>query len=354
MSPGKLAGLAGGGGGGGGGGATNGAPTKKKTISSCPNCDCEVPEDGNFCDNCGCRLGLSPQDAQPRSPSPPGVVQMKCLDCNELFEDGARFCEECGGELVPQTVKPKTWADDRLDSTQLPETTTKGFTKTRATRDEEDDDVYTSKPPNNANQNRSSQPLAAPSATSGGGGGGGASRPQFNKAPPPQQRQQQQQVVDESEYVDRSQCSVCNRYFATDVLDRHEDFCQRQKAKARKVFDSRKARMEGTESEGYIRVVAKNEKEEEKKRAAHLAAQSKWKQQSLEFRNTMRAARKVDAVLKAGGTAKDLPPPTYSDNSHLTPCPHCGRRFAAETAERHIPKCAMTVNKPKPPPKLRR
>ena len=31
-----------------------------------------------------------------------------------------------------------------------------------------------------------------------------------------------------------------------------------------------------------------------------------------------------------------------------------GRRFASDVAARHIPKCKDTINKPKPPPKLRR
>jgi len=32
-------------------------------------------------------------------------------------------------------------------------------------------------------------------------------------------------------------------------------------------------------------------------------------------------------------------------------CPYCERRFAETVAERHIPKCRDTVNRPKPAPK---
>jgi len=39
-----------------------------------------------------------------------------------------------------------------------------------------------------------------------------------------------------------------------------------------------------------------------------------------------------------------------SNTDDLVPCPYCNRKFAQNTAERHIPKCKDTVNRPKPPP----
>lgn len=41
-----------------------------------------------------------------------------------------------------------------------------------------------------------------------------------------------------------------------------------------------------------------------------------------------------------------LPPPTRSDYSHYVQCKYCGRNYAPEVAERHIPKCANIINKP--------
>jgi hypothetical protein len=39
-----------------------------------------------------------------------------------------------------------------------------------------------------------------------------------------------------------------------------------------------------------------------------------------------------------------------SNTDDLVPCPYCSRKFNPTTAERHIPKCKDTVNRPKPPP----
>ena len=41
------------------------------------------------------------------------------------------------------------------------------------------------------------------------------------------------------------------------------------------------------------------------------------------------------------------PPPTDPSLDDRVPCPHCGRKFNATAAERHIPKCSSIRAKPK-------
>lgn len=42
-----------------------------------------------------------------------------------------------------------------------------------------------------------------------------------------------------------------------------------------------------------------------------------------------------------------MPPPPKSRNDDYEECPYCGRRFAPDTAARHIPICKNVMNKPK-------
>ncbi len=79
-----------------------------------------------------------------------------------------------------------------------------------------------------------------------------------------------------------------------------------------------------------------------------------WKTKHEEFIAAIRYAKTTDRVLKEGGDIRSLPPPPASTNPDYIQCPHCGRKFNAAAGERHIPKCKTTVNKPKPPPGLRR
>ncbi|XP_053649211.2 NHS-like protein 3 isoform X2 [Cherax quadricarinatus] len=125
-------------------------------------------------------------------------------------------------------------------------------------------------------------------------------------------------------------CKICGRNFAPDRLEKHETICAKSHAKdkKRKVFDPVKMRTKGTEAEKYIA------------KGKHLEAPPKpkkkdWKKQHEDFIATIRAAK--------SGTE---PPPI--DNSDYVTCPHCGRKFAEASAERHIPKCAsIQSNKPR-------
>ncbi len=47
-------------------------------------------------------------------------------------------------------------------------------------------------------------------------------------------------------------CSVCNRKFASDRIQQHEAACVNA-SKPRRVFDSTKQRLEGTEAASYLR-----------------------------------------------------------------------------------------------------
>ena len=60
----------------------------------------------------------------------------------------------------------------------------------------------------------------------------------------------------------------------------------------------------------------------------------------------MKEMRKIKAFEEKGGNLADLPPPPRSNYDHYIECKYCGRKYAPEVAERHIPKCANIINKP--------
>ena len=60
----------------------------------------------------------------------------------------------------------------------------------------------------------------------------------------------------------------------------------------------------------------------------------------------MKAMRQIKQFEQKGGNLRDLPPPPPSNYDHYVQCKYCGRKYAADVAERHIPKCAGIINKP--------
>ncbi|CAK1583343.1 unnamed protein product [Parnassius mnemosyne] len=146
--------------------------------------------------------------------------------------------------------------------------------------------------------------------------------------------------------TDGAPCAVCGRRFAPDRLAKHQEICKKSHSKKRKPFDVLKHRLAGTEAEPFIGKLRKSTTQSSNKGSKQL--NSTWRQKHEEFIQAIRAAKQVQAHLKAGGKLSDLPPPPPSENPDYVQCPHCNRRFNQAAAERHIPKCAnFQFNKPK-------
>lgn len=129
-------------------------------------------------------------------------------------------------------------------------------------------------------------------------------------------------------------CKHCQRNFAEDRVEKHEEICIKTSQKKRKTFDMTKARVKGTDAAKFVKSAAQLKAKEAKGQK-----QADWRKKREEFIATLRAAKEAQRYVKAGGNLKDLPPPPPMDTSDYIQCPHCQRRFAEAAAERHIPKC---------------
>ncbi|XP_058811768.1 mucin-5AC isoform X2 [Topomyia yanbarensis] len=159
--------------------------------------------------------------------------------------------------------------------------------------------------------------------------------------------------------VGLTRCSICNRNFADERIAKHREICMKTKSKKRKVFDTTKQRVAGTEAEKYLGKKKPGAGGSKKSISAPAGVgptaggserrKSDWRRKHEEFIQAIRAAKEMQAHLARGGKLSDLPPPPPSENPDYIQCPHCSRRFNQTAAERHIPKCAnMLHNKPKP------
>ena len=136
-------------------------------------------------------------------------------------------------------------------------------------------------------------------------------------------------------------CPNCGRSFASNRIQVHHTICVKNQSKKRRVFDSSKKRLAGTEAAQFYRG--------KKVQKQPLMPKSNWRQQHSDFINAIRAAKKAKIHMDNGGRASDLPPPPPSLNPDYIQCQYCSRRFNPTVAERHIPKCKDTVNRPAPP-----
>jgi hypothetical protein len=101
---------------------------------------------------------------------------------------------------------------------------------------------------------------------------------------------------------------------------------------------------------GATEFVSKNTKKEQPKKNG--GGPPKYKVEHQKLVEALRAARKIQTYekLKEEGKAKGPPPPLPKyemANDDRVGCPYCGRKFAQETADRHIPVCERMNGKRK-------
>ncbi|PSN31843.1 hypothetical protein C0J52_13063, partial [Blattella germanica] len=124
-------------------------------------------------------------------------------------------------------------------------------------------------------------------------------------------------------------CTICNRTFKPESLEKHAKVCEKNAAKKRKTFDSSKQRIQGTELAEYLPVVPKKvEKSPVKK------PQSQWKEKHLEFVRAIRQARGVQSPGRRSLSAIEQSRPVNHEQ-----CPHCERNFGPKAFDRHIEWC---------------
>jgi endogenous inhibitor of DNA gyrase (YacG/DUF329 family) len=131
-------------------------------------------------------------------------------------------------------------------------------------------------------------------------------------------------------------CGICGRTFHPDVLERHERICSKNAVSSakRKVFDTKKHRIMGTELQNF-QTPPKSTKEDESKKLK--ATKSSWKQKHEQFIESIRSARTVSKAIAKGDPLPEYTP--SAPNPDYVQCPYCERRFQQDTAERHIPFC---------------
>lgn len=164
-------------------------------------------------------------------------------------------------------------------------------------------------------------------------------------------------------------CPDCGRHFNEQAFSHHSNVCKKVFGQARKPFDSRKHRIQGTDMEA---VAPKKPPPSKMQRPASMRSMqadstggvssmpkskgSNWKNKSSAFRDAIREARQISiaerhAKEKGIPLAAALPPaiirspddPLYDD---YVQCPHCGRKYNQTAGARHIPQCKNIFAKP--------
>ncbi len=142
-------------------------------------------------------------------------------------------------------------------------------------------------------------------------------------------------------------CHNCGRSFNEEALERHVAKALCQKA-ARKPFDVAAQRLQDVQS--ALREVSGSDKRaggaaSRKQQQEQSNKQSKWRQERARLQEAIQAGKQITAALKEGRPLASIPVAASALPDDRVQCPHCSRRFAEHTAERHIPHCKNTASR---------
>ena len=172
----------------------------------------------------------------------------------------------------------------------------------------------------------------------------------------------------------RVPCARCGRKFSPDRIAKHQYICaglkhgparSPQLAAALGSSRARRPIQQARRVSGTCSARATSA-------APRRPASSHWRQESLAFREAIRAARGGGRAGGGGGgggkggkggnggrgaaSNNGGGAGAYGGGSRgadrFEACPHCGRTFAPAAWERHVPLCQHIVNKPRPPPAM--
>ncbi|GIL72949.1 hypothetical protein Vretimale_4597 [Volvox reticuliferus] len=207
-----------------------------------------------------------------------------------------------------------------------------------------------------------------------GRGGGGSDQPDENDDGPEPPKVSYDLPPDADGYDDdggeaRVQCGTCGRRFLPEAYEKHSRVCAKVFAGKRKVFNSAAKRVGGTDAAAFHNPRAAQRPAPPAGPAPAGGGRPRpgsamgrgggpgdfrggggkpaWKAQSEQLRQAMREMRKVGAALARGEDIRNIPHVPSAPDPSLVQCPNCGRRFNAQAAERHIPRCASIISKPK-------
>jgi hypothetical protein len=137
-------------------------------------------------------------------------------------------------------------------------------------------------------------------------------------------------IADEVPYM-LLPCTICNRTFKPESLEKHFKICEKNASKKRKTFDSSKQRIQGTDLAEFPPVIPKKAEKSPVRNPL-----STWKEKHLEFVRAIRCARGISEVpgrRSLSSTVAQTRPANHEK------CPHCARNFGPKAFDRHIEWC---------------